>query len=92
MLHQFYRGLRAALTPVDRLRRAEPLSRGSDGFPDELDFTPPNSCYNTGMAVKPTKQSKKPAKPGPKAETLKLSDDWKGNIAKSMQMTKPAEG
>jgi hypothetical protein len=38
------------------------------------------------MATKP----KKKAKPGPKAEVLKLEGDWRDNIRKSM--AKPAKG
>jgi hypothetical protein len=37
---------------------------------------------------KPAKKSK--AKPGPKAEVLKLEGDWKSNIRKSFQNAKPA--
>jgi len=42
--------------------------------------------------AKTRKSGKKHAKPGPKAETLKLEGDWKENIAKSMQATKAAKG
>jgi hypothetical protein len=44
------------------------------------------------MASKPKKTGKKKAKPGPKAEVLKLEGDWKANIAKSMGVTKPTKG
>jgi hypothetical protein len=33
-------------------------------------------------------KAKKKAKPGPKAEVLKLEGDWKENIRKSMQAKK----
>jgi len=36
------------------------------------------------MARKPSKPAKQKAKPGPKAETLKVEGDWKDNIRKSM--------
>jgi hypothetical protein len=39
-------------------------------------------------AKKPAKKAK--AKPGPKAEVLKLEGDWKENIRKSMQSAKPS--
>jgi hypothetical protein len=42
------------------------------------------------MATKPKKPAKK-AKPGPKAEVLKLEGDWKENIRKSFQNAKPAK-
>ena len=41
------------------------------------------------MAAKTPKPAKKKAKPGPKAEVLKLEGDWKDNIRKSMQASKP---
>jgi len=41
------------------------------------------------MATKTKKPAKK-AKPGPKAETLKLEGDWKANIAKSFQTARVA--
>lgn len=47
------------------------------------------SCYNALMATKTKKPAKK-AKPGPKAETLKLEGDWKANIAKSFQTARVA--
>jgi hypothetical protein len=43
------------------------------------------------MASKAKKTAKK-AKPGPKAELLKLEGNWKENIRKSMQTAKPAKG
>jgi hypothetical protein len=45
------------------------------------------------MAIKMKKSAKKAkAKPGPKAEVLKLEGNWKDNIRKSMQTAKPAKG
>jgi hypothetical protein len=44
------------------------------------------------MAAKPKKPAKKKAKPGPKAEVLKLEGDWRENIRKSFQAKKPATG
>ena len=44
------------------------------------------------MAKKPKAPAKKKAKPGPKAEVLKLEGDWKHNIAKSFQTVKKATG
>jgi len=41
------------------------------------------------MANKSKKPTSKKAKPGPKAEVLKLEGDWKQNIAKSFQGAKP---
>ena len=35
---------------------------------------------------------KKPAKPGPKEDRLKLEGDWKDAIKKSLEKKKPAEG
>jgi hypothetical protein len=40
------------------------------------------------MASKEKKPAKAKAKPGPKAEVLKLEGDWKENIRKSMQTAK----
>jgi hypothetical protein len=37
------------------------------------------------MATKPKKTAKTKAKPGPKAEVLKLAGEWKENIRKSFQ-------
>jgi hypothetical protein len=42
------------------------------------------------MASKEKKPAKAKAKPGPKAEVLKLEGDWKENIRKSFQAAKPA--
>ncbi len=39
---------------------------------------------------KPAK--KKRAKPGPKADILKLEGDWKDAVKKSLEKKKPAEG
>jgi hypothetical protein len=89
MFHHFRRAGPGIATTGEQPRCAEPLSRGSDGFPDEPDFTSPRLCYNARMASKPKQAAKKKAKPGPKAETLNLEGDWKDNIRKSMQGTKP---
>ncbi|HXM51203.1 MAG TPA: hypothetical protein VN956_25380 [Pyrinomonadaceae bacterium] len=35
---------------------------------------------------------KKRAKPGPKADILKLEGDWKDAVKKSLEKKKPAEG
>ena len=44
------------------------------------------------IVEKPSKKTaKKKAKPGRKAETLKLEGDWKENIRKSMQVAKPTK-
>jgi|HubBroStandDraft_2_1064218.scaffolds.fasta_scaffold5628730_1 hypothetical protein len=43
------------------------------------------------MATKAKKLAKK-AKPGPKAEVLKLEGNWKENIRKSMLTAKSAKG
>jgi hypothetical protein len=44
------------------------------------------------MAAKPKNSAKKKAKPGPKAEVLKLEGDWRENIRKSFRAKKPATG
>jgi len=44
------------------------------------------------VLAKPKKSAKKKAKPGPKAEVLKLEGDWRENIKKSFQAVKSAKG
>jgi len=44
------------------------------------------------VAKKPKNTEKKKAKPGPKAEVLKLEGDWRDNIRKSFQAKKPVTG
>jgi hypothetical protein len=53
MSHQFQRAGSGIAATGEQRRRAEPISRESDGFPDELGFTPSDPCYNVSMATKP---------------------------------------
>ncbi|MFZ0702713.1 MAG: hypothetical protein WBD21_15145 [Candidatus Acidiferrales bacterium] len=42
--------------------------------------------------MKKTKNAKSKAKPGPKAETLKVKGDWRRAIKRSLVKRKPPEG
>jgi len=44
------------------------------------------------MGKKQKKSKRQKAKPGPKAETLKIKGDWHKAIQKSLSKKKPSEG
>jgi hypothetical protein len=38
------------------------------------------------------KKNRKPARPGPQPESLKIEGDWKNAVKKAIRTPKPAEG
>jgi len=50
----------------------------------------PTNNVKEGIVAK--RKTKKPVTPGPKPEILRIAENWKGAIKRSLQKKKPATG